>query len=146
MQHSKRVLPLGLICMTGVAFAAVETSQLNDPQAGAIQRGIERQLPPANALPTPGPEKKQVEPVAPSASDVTVLVKQFRFEGVTLVAEADILEVLAPWLNRTLNLAELNKAADAVALLYQQRGFLAQAFVPPQNWVPSMFKVKVNHA
>ena len=132
VQRCKYFLLIGFVAVTNFA-SAVETNQLNDPQAGSIQRGIERQLPSPNALPTPGPEKKSVEPSAPAVTDVTVFVKHFRFEGVTLIAQDDLMEVLAPWLNKTLNLGELNKAADAVAQLYQQRGFLAQAFIPPQK-------------
>jgi len=138
IQRCKHFLLIGFVVVANFA-SAVETYQLNDPQAGSIQRGIERQLPSPNALPTPGPEKKSVEPSAPAVTDVTVLVKQFRFEGVTLIAQDDLMEVLTPWLNKTLNLGELNKAADVVAQLYQQRGFLAQAFIPPQKLKPMVW-------
>jgi hypothetical protein len=90
VQRCKHFLLIGFVAVANFASAAPnqqETYQLNDPQAGSIQRGIERQLPSPNALPTPGPEKKSVEPSAPAVTDVTVLVKQFRFEGVTLIAQ-----------------------------------------------------------
>ena len=107
-------------------------AQPNDPTAGSIQRGIERELP-QPALPTPGPERRAQELAAPAASDVTVHVKQFRFEGVTLLPVAELLAVVEPWLNQTLNLAELTKAADAISQYYQSKGLLAQAFIPPQK-------------
>jgi hemolysin activation/secretion protein len=122
-----------LLCASSLPVWAIAPSQQNDPQAGNIQREIERQLPKSNPLPLPGPEKRQVEPLAPAATDVTVYVKGFRFEGVTKVSEAELLIVVSPWLNKTLNLDELNKAADAVSQFYQSKGWLAQALIPPQK-------------
>jgi hemolysin activation/secretion protein len=49
------------------------------------------------------------------------------------VTEAELELVVAPWIDRVLNLDELNKAADAVAQYYQSKGFLAQAVIPPQK-------------
>ena len=108
------------------------SAQPNDPTAGSILRGIERELP-QPALPLPGPEKRQQELAAPAASDVTVHVKKFRLEGVTLLPEAELLAVVQPWLDQTLNLTELTKAADAISQYYQSKGLLAQAFIPPQK-------------
>jgi hemolysin activation/secretion protein len=140
MQRNSLIKKIAVWCLTislsGLSLAVTpppeKSAQPNDPQAGSIQRGIERSLPQA-PLPTPGPEKRPQESVAPSASDVTVYVKQFRFEGVSLVSEAELLIVVSPWLNKTLNLTELNQAADAVSQFYQSKGFLAQAFIPPQK-------------
>lgn len=133
---SRKIIPLSLsFSMTAVWAVAPppdRAAQPNDPTAGSIQRGIERELP-QPALPTPGPEKRQQESEPPAASDVTVIVKHFRLEGVTLLPEADVLAVVEPWLNKTLNLSELNKAADAIAQYYQSKGLLAQAFIPPQK-------------
>lgn len=125
-------LSLTMSGVWAVTPAPERSAQPNDPTAGSIQRGIERELP-QPALPTPGPEKRPQELAAPEVSDVTVIVKQFRLEGVTLLPEADLLAVVAPWLNKTLNLTELNKAADAIAQYYQSQGLLAQAFIPPQK-------------
>jgi hemolysin activation/secretion protein len=121
------------MCVSTSFVWAADPSGLNNPQAGNVQRQIESQLPKANPLPQPGPEKKQVEPLAPATNDVTVHVKGFRFEGVTKVSEAELLIVLNPWLNKTLNLDELNKAADAISQFYLLKGWLAQVLVPPQK-------------
>ena len=125
-------LSMGVSSVGAVTPPPERSAQPNDPTAGSIQRGIERELQ-KPVLPVPGPEKRAQELTAPEASDVTVTVKEFRLEGVTLLPQADLLAVLEPWLNKTLNLTELNKAADAIAQYYQSKGLLAQAFIPPQK-------------
>ena len=133
---NKALLTLCLSFSAVFAWAAdpapQRSAQPNDPTAGSIQRGIEREFAQPK-LPTPGPERRSQEVAEPAASDVTVLVKQFRFEGVSLLPEAELQTVVQPWLNRTLNLTELTKAADAISQYYQTKGLLAQAFIPPQQ-------------
>ena len=113
---------------------AAPTPPVDDPSRGGIlQREIERQLPKQNLLPAPKPEAQKIKPNEAQPGQVSVVVKSFRFEGVTRVSESELKSALESWLNKTLTLEELNKSADAVAQYYQTKDQLAQAFIPPQK-------------
>ena len=60
-------------------------------------------------------------------------VSSFALQGVTLLPLPDVQAVLAPWLNRPINFAELEQALQAVAAYYQTQGWLARAQLPVQT-------------
>ena len=131
MQHTKKIV-LTLCLIPGITLA--QSNGINDPSRGGIlQKEIEKQLPNLNALPVPQAEKKPITPEKPPQGAVSVLVKGFKFEGVTKVSEAELQEAIAPWLNKTVTLEELNKVAEVIAQYYQSKKLLAQAYLPPQK-------------
>lgn len=69
------------------------------------------------------------ESVAP-----TVVVREFDITGVTVASADELKAVLEPWAERELTVAEMQKAADAVAAYLRNKGYpLAQAYLPPQR-------------
>jgi hemolysin activation/secretion protein len=75
-----------------------------------------------------------VEPPFTLKDKSTLLVRHFKVEGAELVSEAEIRDILAPYENRKLTLAQIYEAADRITTLYRDRGYLlAKAYVPAQN-------------
>lgn len=100
------------------------------PDAGNLLREAERKT--STAKP---PEVPPVAaPEAPgSTAGPRVTVQAFKLQGVSLVPEADIQARLAALVGQSAGIAELRRAADTVAALYAERGYLARAFLPEQT-------------
>lgn len=102
------------------------------PDAGSLLRDIERSQTPRPATPA---LPDAAAPAGPSdtAPGARVTVRAFRLVGVSLVPEPDVQQALAPWIGKPSSFADLRRAADAVAELYRQRGFLVRAYLPDQE-------------
>jgi hemolysin activation/secretion protein len=113
----------------------VAQSQVNDPGSlgGALRQNIEQQLPLPNALPMPGATKPLEEKVEPKADVVKVVLKGFKFQGVTLVSEQELQAALAPWLGKSVTLEELQQLSEVIAEVYKKKGYLVQVTLPPQK-------------
>lgn len=118
--------------LTGQALAQAQRS--NDGSiGGTLRQGIEQQLPQPNFLPLPeAPATKQPQPQAkPDA--VKVVVKGFKFSGVTLLPEQQLKDSLASWLGKSWSLEELQQVNEVVSNEYQKLGYLVQSNLPPQK-------------
>ena len=105
------------------------------PDAGTLLEN-QRQQP---AIPAPGGSPAvQVRPApaaAPFDRSVSLTPAGFRVQGNTLIAEAELQRVLAPFVNRRMDMAGLLEAAAAVRQHYQQRGYiLTEAYLPQQQF------------
>jgi len=116
--------------------------------AGALQQGLEKQLPMPSPLALPEPSAKDALRTTPTGpqSEVTFEVKSFVLEGVNLLPEAKVQEVLKSWLTRPVNFDDLQKACDAVMDLYRKSGFTVQAILPPQKIANGVVKILVTEA
>lgn len=131
---SKKVsIKLSLLTIAALPIAA--QSQVNDPGSlgGALRQNIEQQIPLPNALPQPGAAKSQEEKVAPKADVVRVVLKGFKFQGVTLVSEQELQAALAPWIGKSVTLEELQELSEVIAEVYKKKGYLVQVTLPPQK-------------
>lgn len=124
LAHGVAVLFLG-------GFAALVQAQAT-PDAGSLLRDTEKNLEGAK-LPPVVPSVVPQAPVATPSPGVTVLVKGFSLKGVTLVPEAELQAVLAPWVGKETSFTELRRAADAVSEAYRARGYLVRAYLPQQD-------------
>jgi hemolysin activation/secretion protein len=126
------------------AFASLAYAQVD---AGALQQGLERQLPLPSPLALPSPTAKDpLRPSTPASSDVTFEVKSFVLEGISLLPEASVQEILKPWVGRPVNFDDLQKACDAVMEFYRKNGFTVQAILPPQKIANGVVKILVTEA
>lgn len=84
-------------------------------------------------------EPEPVYPDHPSetakmASAEVIYVTSFYVTGVSSLAESEVADVLAPFVGRELNTADIHNAADALNRLYRDQGyFLAKVYIPPQE-------------
>lgn len=76
-------------------------------------------------------------PPAPTSSKVAagvaVEVKRFDVQGARLFDEQTLQSVLKPWVGQKLDLASLQRAADALVEAYRRSGYLARAWLPEQE-------------
>jgi hemolysin activation/secretion protein len=71
---------------------------------------------------------------AAKASDAAIWVTGFHVQGVTLFSEAEVAEVLRPFVDRSLKTADIHAAADTLKRHYRNAGyFAAKVFIPPQT-------------
>lgn len=74
----------------------------------------------------------------------TIRVESFAVEGVTVLDEQTVAEVLEPWEARDLTLAELGEASGSLTRAMRDEGFLlAEAFVPAQDVVDGRIQMQV---
>lgn len=101
------------------------------PDAGTLLQLIERQLPQAlpgqNKPPTPLPPEYRPAP------GLAVTVKQFRFDGNTLLTNEQLAPAVASFLNRPLDFAGLQQATAAVSEAYRAAGWLVRVYLPRQD-------------
>ncbi|PWB82832.1 MAG: ShlB/FhaC/HecB family hemolysin secretion/activation protein [Methylocystaceae bacterium] len=92
-----------------------------------------RQAPPARPAAAPV-LPRLAEPQLTLADKETLLVRKFELEGPRFIDEAETREILAPYENRKLTLAEIYAAADKITTLYRSKGYLvAKVYVPAQD-------------
>lgn len=106
------------------------------PDAGALMREAQRAPPAPPARET----SASPPPTTPAASTTTVrdgglrfTVQRFRIVGNSLVQEADLQEVLRPWLQRPIGFLDLEQAAFAVSEVYARRGWYVRTQWPEQD-------------
>ena len=128
------------------SLSAQAIAQQAPIDAGALQRNLEIQLPSPSPLelPTPGPSQKEIR--APKKGEASVTVKRFELIGVKLLPEAEVQEVLQPWLDRPLTFEDLQAACDAVETLYRTHGYMVQAIVPPQTVKDGVISIMITEA
>lgn len=115
--------------------------------AGALQRGLEQQLPSPSplALPEPTAPTPAPAPAAP-ASDIRFEVKAFVLDGVKILPEATVQAVLKEWIGRSVNFDDLQKACDAIVNLYRANGYTVQAVLPPQKIANGVVRILITEA
>ena len=126
---SALIIAVILAASTLTASVAVAVGQ---PDAGSILRDIGDK---PKVLPEWQPERLlKIEP-APSTlpKGPKVAVKGFRIVGATIFSEAELLGILAEFIDRDVDFAELNQAAQRIAAYYSAKGFMAQVSLPPQD-------------
>ena len=115
--------------------------------AGALQQGLEKQLPMPSPLALPEPSARESSrQTTPNQGDLTFELKSFTLEGVNLLPEASVQEVLKPWVGRQVTFDDLQKACDAVMDFYRKSGFTVQAILPPQKIANGVVKILVTEA
>lgn len=99
--------------------------------AGALQQQIEKEAPDVFTSPLPSVGA----PEAPAQADdgVQILIHGVRLQGVQLVNEHELLDRLAPSLEKSYSLQGLQKLVDVVTAFYSERGFVIQAYLPQQS-------------
>jgi hemolysin activation/secretion protein len=140
-----RLLALsGITLGHGLAMAQVPPGGID---AGALQRGLEQQLPSPSPLALPEPTAPAPSPAQPAGqSEVRFEVKSFVLEGVNTIPEAKVQAVLKEWVGRPVNFEDLQKATDAVVNLYRASGLTVQAILPPQKIADGVVRILVTEA
>lgn len=115
--------------------------------AGALQRGLEQQLPLPSPLALPEPSGKDGDRTSKGKEgEVRFTVNSFTLEGVSLLPESEIQGVLKPWLGKEIGFEDLQNACDAIQEYYRKKGFTVQAILPPQKIAGGVVKILITEA
>jgi hemolysin activation/secretion protein len=126
--------------LTAAASVAAQTP----PDAGALRQQLEQQRRPV-LPPNSGPRLAAPLPMT-SLGGATVTLSAIRFAGNTLLSDAQLAPVVAPYLQRPLDFAQLQNAAIAVATVYRQAGWVVRAYLPRQDLEGGVLTIQVVEA
>ena len=113
-------------------FGLTDVHAQTIPDAGSLRQQIE---PPRSlTLPQAAPPQRVTPPpeIRPP-SGLSVQVKAFRFAGNRLVDSEALTSALAGFVGRKLAYEGLLRAADAVAAVYREAGWIARVYLPEQD-------------
>lgn len=131
----------GLVCTPGQAQTV-----LRAPDAGTLQQQIERDklspLPSAKSL----SHERSLADTASDKGQVVVPVRQFLFEGNTLLSSEELTLRLSDLASHNLSFSELQQAPRRVMQAYREAGRLAYAFLPEQDVTEGSVRVRVVEA
>lgn len=115
--------------------------------AGALQRGLEQQLPLPSPLALPEATTKEDSRASQAKEgEVRFTVNSFALEGVNILPEAEVQAVLKPWLGKDIGFDDLQNACNAIQEYYRKKGFTVQATLPPQKIAGGVVKILVTEA
>lgn len=140
---STRKSLLALAAITLIYSAPV----LAQVDAGALQQGLEKQLPLPSPLALPEPERGAAGPTGQTKEgQVRFEVKSFELEGVKILPEAEVQGLLKAWIGKPVSFEDLQSACDAIAELYRKKGYTVQAILPPQTIANGVVKILITEA
>ncbi|MFW6359488.1 MAG: ShlB/FhaC/HecB family hemolysin secretion/activation protein [Chroococcales cyanobacterium] len=117
--------------------------QIEPPSTQPPQPSPPQPLPPPEELLEPQqpiPEREDVPDVAPQ----TFTVEKFNVVGSTIFSPEQFEQLLEPFTNRPLSLAELFQARSAVTQLYVENGYITSgAILPPQELTDNTVTIQV---
>ena len=111
------------------------------PDAGAALRRLDQERKPA--LPAAAPPLQVPAAATPSASGLRAAVSAFKFDGNTLLDEAQLRLAVQSYLDRPLSFVELQGAAQAVAKAYRDAGWMVRAYLPQQDFTATSGTVTI---
>ncbi len=130
--------------MIGLMSSANAYAQVD---AGALQQGLEQQLPLPSPLALPEPGKAApVQPSAPKEGELRFTVNSFVLEGVNILPEAEVQLAIRSWTGVPVSFDDLQRACDAIQNLYRSKGYTVQAILPPQKIANGVVKILITEA
>ena len=138
--------PLAIKAIHGALLIATPVAMAQAvPDAGSIRQQIEQQrelhLPQAVR-----PERATPPPESKATVGATLHVKEFRIIGNELLRSEQLTPVLSDFINRKLDFAGLQRAADAVAANYREAGWIARVYLPEQDISSGVITLQVVEA
>ena len=126
-------------------LTALPLPALAASNAGSLLKQIESQSAPPQSAPS---LKTPSVPTPPAAGDAGPLVRinEFLIEGNQLLPSNVLQRALAGFSGRDLSLTQLQEAAWVIVWTYREAGWLAHAFVPPQEIDRGIVNLKVIEA
>jgi len=131
-----------------MALGAWNASAQTAPDAGQLMQQNQQNQRNAPVLPRPG-EGAQVATPPPTlqvAAGAKVAVKSFRFQGNTMLSDAQLQRTVTGYLDRPLDFKELQEVTSLVAKRYTAAGRLARVFLPAQDVTEGVVTLQVMEA
>jgi hemolysin activation/secretion protein len=132
---------LALLLLLGWFAHSAQAQMASD--AGSLRQQIEQArelaLPPAERSPKAEAAAPQLQPSPGSQATV----RAFRFAGNRLLSAEQLAPALASFLNRPLGFSDLQRAADAVAAVYRDVGWIVRVYLPRQDITEGLVTLQV---
>jgi hemolysin activation/secretion protein len=141
----ERMVRLRHCCAGASLLLAIAAHAQRPPDAGALQREIERDQP-SGSLHQPAVVRAAPATAQPSSSAPTHTIVRIRFVGNTLLGEARLMPPVAGFLGRPLTFAELQEAVTAVAQTYRDAGWIVRAYLPDQDITEGVVTIQIVEA
>ena len=127
------------------ALSAASVCAQAVPDAGSLRQQIEhdRELPLPHKV---APEKAAAPAAEPTGGGPVIRVKGFRFVGATLLTSEQLASIVAGYLDRPLDFAQLQGVAGVVANAYRQAGWMARAYLPQQAITDGIVTIQIVEA
>ena len=135
----KAAVILAVLSFLSADLPPLAAQEIPDQPAGSSAEVVERQTRTdlEELLKAPAPVFKlslEEEEAAPAEEPKAAFhVKSIRVEGNTIIPEADLRRIVGPFEEREQTLDDLNLLCRALEAEYQQRGYVAIVYVPPQR-------------
>lgn len=139
MEHKSLALALVSVFSTAMGLA-----QVAPPDAGTLMQQVPRLEPLRRPGAMTAPEAAAKPAARPAGPQVQV--KRFKVQGNTLLSSEQLAPSLLPFLQKTLNLAQLEQAAQAVAQRYRQDGWVVSAYLPAQDITQGEVLIQIDEA
>jgi hemolysin activation/secretion protein len=141
-----RVGAVGGAALLAAGAAWAQVSPTPPANAGSLLEDIERQRSPS-AAPPRGPALSVPQPLDPSAApSATFKVERFTFSGNTQLTSSELEAALAAYVKAPIQFRDLQEAANVVAKVYADAGWLARAFIPRQDITEGTVRLQVIEA
>jgi hemolysin activation/secretion protein len=129
-----------------IAFAIIgicvhSASSAQAPNAGALQNQLDLQLERESQAPLVQPPEPKSAPPEKKGEQITF--KRIRFEGNTLFTDAQLEQVVKPWIGKPVYISELEDAIVAIQNFYSSKGRIAQASLPLQEIKDGTLLIKI---
>ena len=92
------------------------------------------------------PQPALAPPLQKSKDGATIKVREFRFQGNTLLSSDVLAAALSDFVNRELSFEGLQSATDAVGAAYRQAGYVVRAYLPEQDITEQVVKIQIIEA
>jgi hemolysin activation/secretion protein len=137
---SKKILLLAISLATFTSFAYAQET----PDAGVIQKQIEDDRLKLN-LPTKEEDKLNIDSFV-SDSSLTVVIKHITYQGNTLIPSIKLDEITKPYLNRSLNFAQLEFITAQISEFYRAQGWVVKVLLPEQDLIHQTLIIEIIEA
>ncbi|MES2637456.1 MAG: ShlB/FhaC/HecB family hemolysin secretion/activation protein [Pseudomonadota bacterium] len=143
----KRNLPSFNSFVLSALILALQANHLHAAptiDSGSIQRDIENLNTPNLPPPAKSEEPQQATPKSDTA--ISVKVTGFQFVGAKLLPDSVLQAEVQSYIGLTLDYNGLTKVTQRISQLYQQNGWLAKVFLPPQDIQNGLVTIEINEA
>lgn len=126
-------------------FASAILAYGATPDAGSLNKNIEQQLGQnqGKAIAKPQIQSQKQTDIKADDNSVKFVVNGFKVSGNTVITTAEIDVILQQFKGKKYTFSQLQEAPRAIAEYYQQTGFNARAFFPPQEIKDGIIEVMI---
>ncbi len=144
MNTSKRIFTVASMLIFLPWFALAQQVEKEQPAERRIdEEMLLRERIEKEKLPPEIEEKLPTVPL-PVSRDEKAFIKKINVTRATLISSREISEIISPFENKELSLAEMQKVVDLITDAYRKKGYVtSRAYLPPQKITDGVLEIMV---